>query len=68
MSVTFELIDGPYPHLCALYRCRCGAVATCHGDEAGQPPVGWRERPDADESHQHVCPRCAEAMRTGTAA
>ena len=42
MGVTYDLIDAPYPYLCAVYRCRCGAAVTRHGDEAGAPPPGWQ--------------------------
>jgi hypothetical protein len=33
MGVTYELIDAPYPYLCAVYRCVCGGVQVQHGDE-----------------------------------
>jgi DNA-directed RNA polymerase subunit RPC12/RpoP len=59
MSVVFELIDAPYPHLCALYRCSCGAESTRFGDEAAVPPPGWTVDPPADEADEDVrCPRC----------
>jgi hypothetical protein len=60
MGVTFELIDAPYPHLCALYRCECGAVETRYGDESGIPPQGWQELPGTREDElQCLCPRCS---------
>jgi hypothetical protein len=59
VTVVFELIDAPYPHVCALYRCECGAEATCYGDEAGAPPPGWALDADGGETAEHVsCPRC----------
>ena len=42
MSVAFELIEAPYPYLCAVYRCRCGATEMRHGDQAAVAPAGWR--------------------------
>ena len=62
MSVVFELIDAPYPHLCALYRCSCGAESTRFGDEAAVPPPGWTVDLPADEADEHVtCPHCGAA-------
>jgi hypothetical protein len=61
MGVTYDLIDAPYPYLCAVYRCRCGASVTRHGDEAGAPPPGWQvHAAEAGESDDVVCPECAE--------
>ncbi len=58
MGVTYELIDAPYPYLCAVYRCKCGASATSYGDESGEPPKGWRiTRGDVDVV---TCPHCLE--------
>ena len=45
MGVTYELIDAPYPSLCAVYRCNCGASATSYGDESGETPKGWQHTP-----------------------
>jgi hypothetical protein len=64
MGVTYELIDAPYPYLCAVYRCPCGAVAVRHADQAAVPPPGWWE-------HEHegvddcLCPQCAEMRAAG---
>ena len=59
MGVTYDLIDAPYPYLCALYRCRCGAVMTRHGDEAGAPPPGWHVHAvEPGASDEAVCPEC----------
>lgn len=55
MGVTYELIEGPYPYVCALYRCRCGATTVRHGPEAGAPPTGWLEDPATETC---TCPRC----------
>jgi len=61
MGVTYDLIDAPYPYLCAVYRCRCGGTATRHGDEAGAPPPGWRIHAGVNgESDDAVCPGCLE--------
>jgi hypothetical protein len=57
MGVTYELIDAPYPYLCAVYRCRCGAVAVSHADQTAVVPSGWRAvAPDGD----CLCPHCAQ--------
>jgi|GraSoiStandDraft_57_1057295.scaffolds.fasta_scaffold1478903_1 hypothetical protein len=57
MGITYELIEGPYPYLIALYRCRCGATVTCYGDDAGTPPDDWRT--DAAATDGCMCPGCA---------
>ena len=60
MGVTYDLIDAPYPYLCAVYRCRCGATVTRHGDEAGAPPPGWHvHAAEAGEVDDVLCPGCA---------
>ncbi|HET8805986.1 MAG TPA: hypothetical protein VFM47_05925 [Gaiellales bacterium] len=59
MSVAFELIDAPYPYVCAVYRCDCGATAMRHGDEAAVPPADWQVHRSADDEPQAVCPHCA---------
>lgn len=59
MGVTFELIDAPYPYLCAVYRCACGGAATSYGAESAEPPPGWVQLGESDV----VCPGCAERMR-----
>ena len=58
MGVTYELIDAPYPCLCAVYRCDCGGSATSYGDESGELPRGWHRVGDADVDHV-LCPGCA---------
>jgi hypothetical protein len=59
MGVTYELIDAPYPSLCAVYRCRCGATATRYGNEASSPPPGWLVEPaDGREDALVRCPEC----------
>jgi hypothetical protein len=58
MSVAFEMIDAPYPYLCAVYRCRCGAVEVRHGDEAAVPPTGWRVDSDDEGEPDAVCAHC----------
>lgn len=61
MGVTYELIDAPYPSLCAVYRCRCGATATRYGAEASSPPTGWDVHPEPSGAGDHVaCPECRE--------
>jgi len=59
MSVAFELIEAPYPYLCAVYRCRCGATEMRHGDQAAVAPVGWRVDQDDEDQPRAVCPHCA---------
>jgi hypothetical protein len=59
MGVTYELIDAPYPSLCAVYRCRCGATETRYGADASTPPAGWDVDPDPAEPGGRVrCPGC----------
>jgi hypothetical protein len=69
MGVTYELIDSPYPYLCAVYRCVCGGVQVQHGGESATPPERWeRHAVDGDEE-QFLCPGCAaEARRRAAAA
>jgi|1186.fasta_scaffold57958_2 hypothetical protein len=62
MGVEFAVMDGPYPYVCAVYRCRCGAVATEHGGQAALPPPGWQVA-GAARAESVVCPRCAERVR-----
>jgi hypothetical protein len=68
MGVTYDLIDAPYPYLCAVYRCGCGATLTRHGDEAGSPPPGWHVHAgEAGGSDDCVCAHCtARAEATGS--
>jgi hypothetical protein len=65
MGVTYDLIDAPYPYLCAVYRCRCGGTVTRHGDEAGAPPPGWLIH--AGESDDVLCPGCAARAEASAA-
>jgi hypothetical protein len=60
VSVAFELIDAPYPYLCAVYRCDCGATAMRHGEQAATVPAGWRVDRYADDEPRAVCPHCAD--------
>jgi len=60
MSVTYELIDAPYPYLCAVYRCTCGEVAVRSGNEAATPPERWERRVAADGEDMYICSHCAE--------
>ena len=64
MGVTYELIDAPYPYLCAVYRCRCGAVAVRHANESATPPELWERAPDCADA-DYLCPHCAEQRRAG---
>lgn len=64
MGVTYELIDAPYPYLCAVYRCCCGALAVQHANDAGRPPELWEPDHDAGEG-EYLCPGCAERRRAG---
>ena len=59
MGVTYELIDAPYPYLCAVYRCDCGACQTLYGQESGDVPVGWRMLPPQGGQPRVLCPRGA---------
>lgn len=66
MGVTFELIDAPYPYLCAVYRCGCGAVAVQHASDAASPPERWdRQAVDGDDE-EYLCPGCAERRRVAS--
>jgi hypothetical protein len=58
MGVTYELIDAPYPYLCAVYRCRCGEVAVRHAGEAATAPERWDRRTSASGEDDYLCPRC----------
>ena len=63
MSVAFEVVEAPYPYVCAVYTCRCGATTTQHGDQAAMVPAGWRLQDDAGEETHVACPLCAERER-----
>jgi hypothetical protein len=63
MGVTYELIDAPYPYLCAVYRCACGEVAVQHAGEAATPPERWDRQPVDGDDEEYLCPRCAERRR-----
>ncbi|HEY0477633.1 MAG TPA: hypothetical protein VGD37_08915 [Kofleriaceae bacterium] len=65
MSVAFEMIDAPYPYLCAVYRCRCGAAEVRHGDQAAVPPPGWHVDRGADGEPDAVCAHCVAAAAAG---
>jgi hypothetical protein len=58
VSVAFELIDAPYPYLCAVYRCACGATEMRHGEQAASAPTGWRVDRDANDEPRAVCAHC----------
>jgi hypothetical protein len=60
MSVVFSLIDAPYPQVCALYRCCCGAEATRYGEDAAVPPTGWTVVQPTGSDERVICPGCAE--------
>jgi hypothetical protein len=69
MGVTYELIDAPYPYLCAVYRCVCGGVAVRHGGDSATPPERWERDPVDGAEEQFLCPGCAaEARRQAAAA
>jgi hypothetical protein len=59
MSVAFEVIEAPYPYLCAVYICACGARTTQHGDQAAVVPAHWQvaETPDGPMA---ICPHCVQ--------
>ena len=58
MSVAFEVIEAPYPYVCAVYTCACGAKMVRHGDEAAVVPPHWEVSGSVDEPLA-VCPVCA---------
>jgi hypothetical protein len=58
VSVAFELIETPYPYLCAVYRCRCGATKMRHGEQAAVAPDGWRVDRDSEDELRAVCAHC----------
>jgi hypothetical protein len=59
MSVTYELIDAPYPYLCAIFRCPCGAACVQHAEDASTPPAGWKAATPGGEDYH--CPDCCAA-------
>ena len=63
MSVAFEVVEAPYPYVCAVYTCRCGAATTQHGDQAAMAPAGWLLEDIAGEETHVSCPRCTELAR-----
>jgi hypothetical protein len=66
MGVTFEVIDAPYPYVCAVYRCDCGACAARYADEAGSPPPGWQAEEAPHEQTLVHCPGCIAAARAAS--
>ncbi len=66
MGVTFEVIDAPYPYVCAVYRCDCGACVTRYADEAGSLPLGWEAEQLPDEQLLVHCPGCAAHARAAS--
>jgi hypothetical protein len=65
MSVTYQLIDAPYPFVSAIYTCPCGRHSVRHATEAGTPPPNWEERHSREQPERYICPDCAR--RFGTA-
>jgi hypothetical protein len=63
MGVTYELIDAPYPYLCAVYRCVCGGVEVRHGGDSATPPERWERHPIDGDEEQYLCPGCAAEAR-----
>ena len=66
MSVAFEVIEGPYPYVCAVYICACGARTTQHGDQAAVVPALWQVV-ETPEGQTAVCPHCAKQAATAEA-
>ncbi len=64
MPVTYEVIDAPYPYVCAVYRCECGEVAVRHGNEAASPPERWDRVATDSADEELACPRCVERHRS----
>jgi hypothetical protein len=58
MSVAFELIEAPYPYVCAVYTCDCGASTTRHGDQAAVPPPSWQVTSTPAGDLRAICPTC----------
>ena len=63
MGVTYELIDAPYPYLCAVYRCVCGGVEVRHGGDSATPPERWERDPIDGDEERFLCPGCAAEAR-----
>ena len=60
MAVVFSVIDAPYPHVCALYRCPCGAECVRHDEHAGLLPEGWTSDHLGEGDDELVrCPGCS---------
>jgi hypothetical protein len=66
MSVTYELIDAPYPYLCAIFRCACGRSCVQHAEHASVPPAGWQ--PVSAGVDDYRCPDCCAAAGAPPAA
>jgi hypothetical protein len=64
MPVTYEVIDAPYPYVCAVYRCECGDVAVRHGNEAATPPESWDRVATDSADEEFLCPRCVASNRS----
>jgi hypothetical protein len=64
MPVTYEVIDSPYPYVCAVYRCECGEVAVRHGNDAATPPESWDRVATDSDDEEFLCPRCVERNRS----
>jgi hypothetical protein len=67
MNVVIAQVDVPYPCLCAVYRCACGAEQARYGDQSAVPPAGWlvEWREGGDEAV--ACPECLSSGDTPTA-
>jgi hypothetical protein len=59
MGVRYSSPDSAFTQITAVYRCRCGALASEVGRHAGELPAGW-ERTSEDTC---LCAYCAEHER-----
>ena len=65
MNVVIAEIGGPYPCLCAIYRCECGAEEARYGDQSAVPPRGWLVQRTESGDEAAACPGCAARASSG---
>jgi hypothetical protein len=61
MGVTYELVDGLYPFVSALYTCPCGRHAVRHATEAEPRRPSGRAHRAKDRHQEYICPECVRA-------
>jgi hypothetical protein len=61
VGATYSSPDSALTRITVVYRCRCGAVVSEVGREAGHLPEGWE--PLGEDGC--MCEHCAEFVRAG---